>query len=193
MRHYRAAFNGEFIEILPTETSPKITEEDIKELLDNFDNIDIWKEKFPLNSYIFKGFGLMNLFDVTTDETVTAIRTNLLRSDENLTDDLRTNIGDFFSIKDIQLGYSIFNKTTNNIESTRLQKSNSLLLETSKGISCDGTQFCSKVLENVLKNAESLAISDVDKYGKRHRFQSILSSTEKEEHRKYYFTPYKIF
>ncbi len=83
-RHYRAAFNGDFGEIHPTENAPKITEEDIKILLDNFDNIDIWKEKFPPNSYVYKGFGIMNLFDVTTDETISNIRTNLLRSDDNL-------------------------------------------------------------------------------------------------------------
>ena len=32
-----------------------ITEEDYKLLLDNFENIEVWKEKFPPESYIFKG------------------------------------------------------------------------------------------------------------------------------------------
>ena len=46
-KHYRVAFNGDFMEIEPTKNAPKITEDDIKVLLDNYDNIDIWKEKFP--------------------------------------------------------------------------------------------------------------------------------------------------
>ena len=108
IRHYRAAFNADFSEIIPTENTPKITEVDYRELLDNFDNIDLWKEKFPPNSYIFKGFGLINLMDVTTDETISAIRTNLLKSEDSLIEDIQGNFRDFFGIKDLMLGFSVF-------------------------------------------------------------------------------------
>ncbi|XKW98292.1 hypothetical protein R8G64_07395 [Tenacibaculum maritimum] len=78
-KHYRVAFNGDFMQISPTKNAPKITHNDIKLLLDNFDDIKIWKEKFPPNSYLFKGFGIMNLFDVTSDEIISSISNNLLK------------------------------------------------------------------------------------------------------------------
>ena len=68
MKYYRTTFNAAFSEIPTIKNAPKITEKDFKELLNNFDNIDLWKEKFSPNSFIFKGFGLINLFEVTIGE-----------------------------------------------------------------------------------------------------------------------------
>ena len=165
MRSFRAAYNGDMGEVIPTENAPSITDKDIKLLLDSFDNIDIWKEKFPPNSYIFKGFGIMNLFDVTADETISAINSNLLRSDENLLKDLRKNVAQFYNIKDLMLGFSIFEMSTENLELAKIKKSESLILGDETEIICDNF-FCGYILEKVFRKQESIAISDVEKYGK---------------------------
>lgn len=39
MRHYRIMYNADFMEALPTDKAVDITDDDIAELLDNFDNI----------------------------------------------------------------------------------------------------------------------------------------------------------
>lgn len=163
-RYYRAAFNGDFSEIIPTKNAPKITEKDYKELLDNFDNLAVWKEKFPPNSYIFKGFGIMNLFDVTADETIASIRTNLLRSSDNLNEELQQNLREFFAIKDLMLGFSIFN-INDDLNRARIKMSESLLFHSDTEISCEKF-FCSYIVEKVFTTHETLAISDIEKYGK---------------------------
>lgn len=164
-KHYRAAFNGDFSEIIPTEKAPKITEKEYKELLDNFENIDVWKEKFPPNSYIFKGFGIMNLFDVTADETLSSIKANLLRSDENLIQDLQHNLREFFNIRDLRLGYSIFDVVNSKICETSLaQASSSIILNNENEVNCDN-YFCHEITEKVFKKHEVFTISDVEKYG----------------------------
>ena len=165
MRNFKAAFNADMGEVIPTENAPNITDEDIKLLLDNFDNIDIWKEKFPPNSYIFEGFGIINLFDVTADETISAINSNLLRSDENLLKDLRKNLAKFYNIKDLMLGFSFFETSSENLELAKINKSESLILGGETEISCDKF-FCSYIFDKVFRKQESIAISDVDKYGK---------------------------
>ena len=50
MRHYKVLYNGDFIDIEKTDRSIDITKEDVAELIDNFDNIKLWKQKFPPNS-----------------------------------------------------------------------------------------------------------------------------------------------
>jgi len=166
-KHYRVAFNGDFCQVIPTENAPKITDEDVQVLLDNYDNIDVWKEKFPLDSYIFKGFGIMNLFDVTFDETLSSIRANLLRSDDNLLEDVRQNLREFFNIKDLELGYSVYiNGTKGGKNITRIKKSESLIFNKDKEISCS-TFFCDGIAQRVFHNRETMAISDVDVYGER--------------------------
>lgn len=163
-KHYRVAFNGDFAEVIPTENAPNITDEDYKLLLDNFDNIEIWKEKFPANSYIFKGFGIMNLFDVTADETLSSLRDNLLRQDENLLADMQLNLREFYNIKDLKLGFSIFDGINTKLCQTRVKKSDSLILHDESEIDC-ANYFCDHIIEKVFKKHEAITISDVDKYG----------------------------
>jgi len=164
-KHYKVAFNGDFMEVIPTENAPKITEDDYKLLLDNLENIDVWKEKFPPNSYIFKGFGLMNMFDVTADETLSSIRDNLLRQDDNLLEDMQENLREFYNIKDLKLGYSIFDSLNAKICETSAKKSDSLILNDKNEIECNDSYFCKGVLDKVFDKHEIMTISDVEKYG----------------------------
>ncbi|OSY86934.1 hypothetical protein WH52_14220 [Tenacibaculum holothuriorum] len=166
-KHYRVAFNGDFMEIHPTENAPKITQEDIEMLLDNFYNIDVWKEKFPPNSYIFKGFGLMNLFDVTADETISSVRNTLLeKHNDGINEKLQKDLREFFNIKDLTTGFSVFDTSKKALESTRIKKSESLILNDENTIKCDQF-FCSHIIEKVFRQVENVTISDVEKYGKQ--------------------------
>ncbi len=164
-KHYRVAFNGDFIEIIPTKYAPKLNEEDIKILLDNFDNIEIWKEKFPPNSYIFKGFGIMNLFDVSYDEAITSIRTNLLRRDDgSITKSLRENLREFYSIKDLKAGYSLFNVSDIKTKGIKIKMAESIIIN-EKAAHCNHF-FCDYINKKIFIENETVVISDFEKYGK---------------------------
>lgn len=179
-RHYRAAFNGDFAEVTPTKSAPKITEGDYKELLDNFDNLQVWKEKFPPNSYIFKGFGIMNLFDVTTDETISAIRTNLLRSGDNLVEELQGNLREFFNIKDLRLGFSVF-CIDESLHKTKIKQADSLLFQNEiEEISCEHF-FCNHILSKVFQQHEIVAISNVPLYGERNDNNAFYQKMHKAD------------
>ena len=66
LHYYKILYNADFTEIIPSKNAPKISQEDVDELLDNFENMELWKEKFPPNSYTFKGFVISNIFNVST-------------------------------------------------------------------------------------------------------------------------------
>ena len=167
MKYYRAAFNGDFSEITPTENAPNITKEDFRELLNNFDNIALWKEKFPPNSYIFKGFGIINLFDVTSEEMLSSIKANLLASDDTLIFKLQNNLRDFYAIKDLKLGYSIFDNLNSKLCETVVSKSNSIILNNREEINCSSNYFCESIIEKVFVNHETFIISDIEEYGRQ--------------------------
>ena len=162
-KHYRAAFNADFLEVIKTENAPNITEEDYRELLDNFDNIAVWKEKFPPNSYLLKGFGLINLFDVTADETVASIRTNLLKGGDNLTEKLQKNLQESYDIIDLMLEFSIFQRQEDH-NFSQIQVGESLLFKQENEFSCSNF-FCEHIVHKVFKKNENIAISQVEKYG----------------------------
>lgn len=177
-KHYRAAFNGDFSEVTKTDEAPEITLDDYHELLDNVDNIEIWKEKFPPNSYVMKGFGIMNLFDVTADETIASIRTNLLRADDDLTEKLQHNIREFYNINDLMLGFSLFSfeDEGNNMQ---IKKSESLVFEQGHQFACTA-YFCGHITDRVFKKKEYVAISNVEKYGEHTRQNDFYQNLKKK-------------
>ncbi len=181
MKYYRSAFNGDFMDISPTANAPKITEEDYHILLDNFDNIDVWKEKFPPNSYNYKGFGIMNLFDVTYDVILSKISNDLLRGGDQLLPDLEKHLREFFNIKDLKVGYSIYDNNTKNSESTKVMKSLSLIVKDSQdNVNCStDSYFCKHIITNVFEKNETVAISNTENYGNA-THQNLFSKQLKE-------------
>ena len=164
MRFYRLAFNADLIDIIPTDKAKKITEEDFHELLDQMDNIEIWKEKFPKDSYIMKGIGIINLFDVTIDQSLSMISSNLLTKTPDLFEKLTDNVRALFNIPDLQVGF--LGMKNNSLEAPPHKGHvSSILLSDQESHSCDG-MFCEYAEDKLFNKHEPLAISDVDRYVK---------------------------
>jgi len=178
MKYYRVAFNADFSEVTTTEDTPLLDENDIKELLNNFENIDLWKEKFPPNSYIFKGFGLVSLFDVTSEEMLSSIKANLLEGGDNLIPKLQSNLRDFYSIKDLKLGFSFFDNINSKVCDKHTNKPESLILNDVE-ISCNSGYFCKGIMQNIFIEHKTFIISDVEKYGRKTNYNGFYKNLKK--------------
>lgn len=172
LKHYRTLYNGDFFTVKPLENAPKITEEDKHLLLDNFDNIDLWKEKFPPNSYEFKGFGIVNLFDVTPDESLSKLKENLLRKDDIGFNEIGKSISNLFGSNSIKFGVSVYNQGSEGLSFNLHKRKNSFLNNISDTSKIDQF-FCDGIISKVFKNQELIAISDVEKYGEMSNFNEF--------------------
>jgi len=172
MRYYKILYNADFTEIVPKKNAPKITEKDYHELLDNFENIEIWKEKFPPNSYEFKGFVISNIFDVTDDQSISNIKSSLIgedkRQDENFMEDFHEIFRSLLGIKDIKVGFSLYNKQEDTFERVYGSGMNSFLLNELETASC-ADSLCNWSYNRLLKENKYFTVSDVEfkhKYSK---------------------------
>ncbi len=106
LRHYRITFNGDFTELIPTAKAVTLTEEDIRLLKRSYNNIDIWMEKFPVHSWQLKGFGIITLTDVTIENTISNIKTNLLKAgQENISIVIAQEVfRSIFKLKNLNFG-----------------------------------------------------------------------------------------
>ncbi|NDI98398.1 GAF domain-containing protein [Flavobacterium sp. LaA7.5] len=167
MKHYRILYNADFVEILPTEKSVKITEEDVKILMDNFNNIDLWKEKFPEGSWILKGFGIVSLFDATTESAISNLKTNLLKSDDLDKKDIKANQEDIFrsiyKIPDLKIGFTEVNVEENVFKAAPFGHIKSYILKDKAEINCNAV-FCGNSLKNMTTEHNYFVISDVENY-----------------------------
>ena len=55
MRHYRALFNADYMEVTKTDKAPELTPDDIDQLLLRGEDLEFWQSKFPPDGYILKG------------------------------------------------------------------------------------------------------------------------------------------
>ncbi|MUU78750.1 GAF domain-containing protein [Winogradskyella endarachnes] len=176
MRYYKILYNADFTEIIPKENAPKITEEDYNELLDNFENIDIWKEKFPPNSYLFKGFVISNLFDVTDDQSISNIKTSLIGEEKRVNENFMKGFHDIFQslfgLKDIKVGFSIYNAEEDIFERVYGVGMNSYLINNLEVMRCCDA-LCDWSYNKLLKANEYFSISNVDKSFKCSKVEEV--------------------
>ena len=167
LRYYKVLYNADFSDIIPTENAPIITQQDFDELIDNFDNIDLWKAKFPVNSYMFKGFVISNMFDVTEDQSISNIKSRLISDinplERQLTDDFHQIFQSLLKIKDIKVGFSIFNKEEKTFERIHGKGIESFLLHDSEIEECSSA-LCESTYHKLIVEKQFISVSDVDKF-----------------------------
>lgn len=175
MRHYRILYNADFMEILPTDRAKELTRADIDELLDNFNNLELWKEKIPPHSFIAKGFVISNMFDVTVEHAISEIKSSLISNNRRESTDYMENLLEtfksFFNLPTIQAGLVEYNPKKNRFERIYGAGMQSFILRDKEVASCSEA-LCQKSYEKLLNDNDYFAISDVDRqvkasYGKQ--------------------------
>jgi hypothetical protein len=165
-RFYKILYNADFVEIIPKENAPKITFEDYEQLLDNFENIELWKEKFPPHSYDFKGFVISNIFDVTDDQSISNIKSSLIREDKRKDESFMQGFYEIFrslfGFKNLEVGFSIYNEEDQTFEHVYGAGMQSFLLNKEDKIYCEDA-LCKWSYDKLIKENSYFSISDVDK------------------------------
>ncbi|MBS1522505.1 MAG: GAF domain-containing protein [Bacteroidetes bacterium] len=166
IKHYRILYNADFLEVVPTEKAIKLTENDIKLLIDNYDDLDLWKEKFPAGSWILKGFALVSLFDATTENAVAILKTSLLsdKAEPEMQNIIDSAFRSIFRIPDLRIGFTAFSKAEGKFTSKVFgKKIRSFLLRDKDEGECHA--ILSKAsYQNLINEHDYYAVSDVAEY-----------------------------
>ncbi|HLF52617.1 GAF domain-containing protein [Flavobacterium sp.] len=168
MNQYRILYNADFIEIIPTDSAPELTPDDIDLLIDNYDNIDLWQEKFPVESWILKGFGIAILFDATTESSISKLKSNLLKPEKEqviLHENFEAIFRSIFKIADLKVGLIIYDPEEDKFTKTTFNDNSlsSYILSIEQEVDCKNALLgCS--FEDLLENKKTIAISNVEKF-----------------------------
>lgn len=166
IKHYRILYNADFLEIIPTENAPVLSDDEVKLLIDNYDDLALWKEKFPKGAWLMKGFAVMTLFDATVENAVSNLKTKLLGNSTGpgFQKNLASIFRSIFKIPDLRIGFTSFDQSESTFRSipsgTKLR---SFLLHDQR------EERCSLVLGrnayNALVNEHTyFSVSDMDAY-----------------------------
>lgn len=164
MRTYKMLINADMCEFIPTKNAVDITKEDFEELVDNFGNIDLWKKKFPPNSWIMRGVNIINMVDVTLDHSIESITSNLLVKNPDTFERIQDGIRTLLNNADLHIG--VLTLEQNKLVPLAKQDIKSILLSHDESISCE-TDMCDYTYGQLMQKKEPLVISDVELFHER--------------------------
>jgi hypothetical protein len=170
LRHYRILYNADFVEIFPTENVYQLSNEEINELIDNYENLELWKQKFPPNSWILKGFVIVSLIDVTVESAVSNLKTYLLKPELKKEDngfDSALIFKSVFKIPELRIGFTAYNEEEDIFERPTFKDGtmNSFILLDVKEADCRNA-LCGCSYEYLVKNHNVFIIPDVNEFAK---------------------------
>ena len=168
VKNYRMFYNADFVEIQKTAKAKDISEDDINELLESFEDISVWKEKFPPESWIFNGFVIATLTDVTMDVSISDFKSNLLRLEKNggfYDTEFSRIFRAIFNMKDLMIGFTDYNEEKESFERTLFKEIPSFILNGEKSQSSKEA-LCSASYYTLFKQKEFYCVTDAARYHK---------------------------
>ena len=165
VNHYRFLNNVDFIEISPRENFKRLSEDEITELLDNFEDRELWKEKFPPESWELKGFAVINFFDATTENAISNLKSKLINieDDENLKGELNTIFRSIFQVADLEVGYTAIDLQDNKFVRSPINGIMESFILTSSPRNFKNEMLCEKSFNMLVESKKYFSVSDVDK------------------------------
>ena len=159
MRVYKLLINADMSEFIPTDKAVHITREDYEQLMNNFDKMELWKEKFPPNSWIMRGLNIVNLVDVTTDQSISSITSNLLvktaDSFKKITDEIRR------LLNNASLDIGVLSLEGKKLAPYTHTELTSIIMEKDDFLDC-GVDLCEFSLCQLLEKKEPLVVTDTE-------------------------------
>ncbi|MEQ8425051.1 MAG: GAF domain-containing protein, partial [Cyclobacteriaceae bacterium] len=172
IKTYRLTMNGDLMEFIPTDKAVQVSFEDYLELLDNFDNIELWKQKFPPDSWIMRGIGITNLMDVTVDQSLASITSNLLNKSAGSMDKIHEGLRNLFGIRELRIGFLTYEN--NSFFSHQIAGMENMILGGKEKLDSKDA-LCSYSFDMLINQKQALIVSDVERFDERSK--SLISKT----------------
>jgi len=192
MHYYRVLYNADFIELYPTELAKDLKQDDIDELLEHPNDLKLWKEKIPPNSFISKGFVIANMFDATAEQAISEIKSKLIsankRGSDTFMSDLQETFKSFFKLKNLKVGFSAYNREDDQFERVFGKDMHSYLLNESDFEICNEA-LCKKSYEKLLNQSTYFIVPDVEKYFDRSKGMQPYKNLQQQGIKSVIFAP----
>jgi len=165
IKHYRILYNADFMDIFPTERTVPLNKEDIDLLLNSYDNIALWRKKFPPGSWLLKGFTIMSLFDATVENAVSILKEKLLAIQaDGLEQSIENIFRSIFRMPHIQIGLTVFDQEEGTLSTNTIGRhARSFILQEDNDIS-PADILCNNAYRCLVKNRGYFAVADTAEY-----------------------------
>lgn len=166
---YRISYNADYIDVELLDEEHKLDEADISELKSRPYDKDFWREMFPKGAYMFNGFGILTMIDVTVDEAISQLKDNLLHRGKGplnqTTAAHKAVFRKILKVADLDVGVTLYDADENLFQELEFSPAPSFMLKDSHEKSSKKA-LDSRARTHLIENIEPLIITDVEKYHK---------------------------
>lgn len=166
IKHYKITVNSDFTEVYPDKDTKIPDEETRSMLLENIDDIRLWKKHFPPQSWILSGFAIISLVDCTPEVALSDLKSVMIKIDpENPTPDenLKEIFKSYFDISELNFGLMTFNEKDKKLERLPIYENvfTSHILDF--WINTFDDEVRKTAFENINYNSNPVVVSDIEK------------------------------
>ncbi len=86
VKYFKVDSSDHYYNIQAVKPLPELSSSDFKYLISNYRNLSVWMDYLPPNNFIFTGFTLLHLSDITREQVLAQLKT-LLTGGNNVSDD----------------------------------------------------------------------------------------------------------
>ncbi|MCB0520208.1 MAG: hypothetical protein H6577_19590 [Lewinellaceae bacterium] len=129
--YFKSDINAHFVEVKPLKPLKPLSKKDINKLLDNIYDLDMWLKALPPDHFEIHGITAIQLVDVTTEESLSRLRSHLLKKDALTTPEhiayLEGLMRSYFRIPGLRTGIMALDNDADHSENLTLNIFHSLL------------------------------------------------------------------
>lgn len=113
-RHYGVTFDSTFVEVKPVGRKPRLSPEQIDNLVHNRHRLELWQDLLPAKYFELEGFNIIRLVDITEQEILSELKYDLLERDVLQTparfEQIQEKLRVLFATPSLQLGIAAYDE-----------------------------------------------------------------------------------
>jgi hypothetical protein len=133
--------------------------------MNNYSDLSLWKEKFPPESWVLKGFAIMTLFDATVENAVSLFKEKLLGLNASgFQSNVESIFQSIYKIPGVRIGFTVFDEENGNLtlEGFGQQIKSYIVNDCESGEACN--MLCESSYFNLVKKKVYFAVSNTKTY-----------------------------
>ena len=192
LKYFKSTYNAEFISIRPLGEPPIITDKKVKELYSNYEDLSLWMDLFPPDSWEVAGFGLKSFVHTSGEESLSRIKDLLIVDNSTMKrKDFKLKMDSYMStlleIPNVQTAFIMYDETKRQFLRAKEDEQSFALHDMEFCNSED--LLCQSNLDKIVAQKENLIISDIDDLREEAFNLNINKNLKAQGFKSYIMTP----
>lgn len=163
IKHYKITINSDFTEIFPTENAEIPSDEIVNYLMDNMDDVKMWKKYFPPESWYLKGFTIITLVDSTVEIALSELKSNIIEITPGnpMPNNLNEIFKSLFDIPQVNFGFMLYDEKHHNLQKLDFYNNVFTTPILDFWFSLFNKKLRSEAISNISYNPKPIIVSDI--------------------------------